>query len=58
MYLQFLSFFHIDMTPGVDFIPHDKDLPSLQSEYHGCWWPGDARSQDISIHDVGLVKPG
>ena len=26
--------------------------------YHGCWWPGAPRSQGISNHDIGLVKPG
>ena len=24
----------------------------LHSQYHGCWWPGDARSQVISNHDI------
>ena len=22
------------------------------SQYHGCWCPGDARSQDISSYDI------
>ena len=26
------------------------------SQYHGCWCPGDARSQGISNHGIGLVK--
>ena len=30
----------------------DKDLFILLSQYHGCWWPGDARSQVISSHGV------
>ena len=25
------------------------------SQYHGCWCPGDARSQDISSHGIDLV---
>ena len=25
--------------------------------YHGCWWPGDARSQGISTRDIGQVCP-
>ena len=25
-----------------------KDLHSLHNQYHGCWWPGDTRSQGIS----------
>ena len=24
----------------------DKDMFILQSQYHGCWWPGDKRSVD------------
>ena len=36
----------------------DKDLPSLNSQYHGCSWPGDARSQGINNHDIDQVEPG
>ena len=25
------------------------------SQYHGCWWPGDMRSQSISSHGIDLV---
>ena len=39
------------------FPMEDKDLFILHSQYHGCWWPGDARSQDISSHDIHLVFP-
>ena len=28
-----------------------------QSEYHYCWWPGDARYQGISIHGIDLTIP-
>ena len=27
------------------------------SQYHGCWCPGEVRSQGISSHDIDLVKP-
>ena len=27
------------------------------SQYHGYWCPGDARSEGISNHDIGLVTP-
>ena len=49
----------IDMTEVVEIL-HDEanDLPCLHSHYHGCWWPGDARSQGISNHDIDQVKPG
>ena len=33
----------------------DKNIPISNSQYHSCWWPGDARSQSISIHDIDLV---
>ena len=33
----------------------DKDLLILQSQYHGCWCPGDTRSQGISSHGIELV---
>ena len=36
------------------FLRVDKDLFILHSQYHGCWWPGDARSQGISNHDIDL----
>ena len=27
-------------------------MPSLQRQYHGCWWHGDARSQGICNHNI------
>ena len=30
--------------------------PILHSQYHGCWCPGDARSQCISNHDIDYVE--
>ena len=36
----------------VDILPHDC---LSCSQYHGCWWPGDARSQAINSHDIDLV---
>ena len=29
----------------------------MHSQYHGGWWPGDARSQGISSNDIDLVIP-
>ena len=55
MYSQFLSFLHANMTQVVEILPH---VPTLHSPYHGCWWPGDARSQGISSHNVDPVKLG
>ena len=36
----------------------DKVLPGLNSQYHYCSCPGDARSQCISSHDIDIIKPG
>ena len=38
------------------FPKKDQDLHIPQSQYHGCWCPGDVRSQGISSHDIDLVK--
>ena len=27
----------------------------IVNQCHGCWWPGDIRSQDISSHTIGWV---
>ena len=35
----------------------DKNVPILHGQYHGCWCPGNARSQGINNHDIDLVKP-
>ena len=29
----------------------------LRGKYHGCWWPGDARSQGICSPGFDLVRP-
>ena len=51
MFLKCLSFLHIGMTVG----PHVRQgLPSLYCQYHGCWCPGDVKSN----HDTDLVKLG
>ena len=34
-----------------------QDLHILHNQYHGCWCPGDARSQGFNSHDIDLVKP-
>ena len=57
MYLHLMSFLHTDMAQVVEilscvrqeltYIPH--------SRYDGCWWPGDERSQGISIHDIDYL---
>ena len=37
------------------FLMKDKQLFILYSQYHGCWWPGDARNHGISSHSIDLV---
>ena len=39
------------------FLKWDKNLSILQSQYHGYWCPGDARSQGISNHRIYYVQP-
>ena len=33
----------------------DKDPFLLYTSYHGCWWPGATRNQDISSYGNGFV---
>ena len=55
IYLHFVSFLHIDTTQVVEIRPQIRQEPTY-SQYHGCWCPGDVRSQGISSHDTDLVK--
>ena len=34
----------------------DQINPVQHSKYHGYWCPGDARSQDISTHDIDYIE--
>ena len=34
----------------------DNSQSILQSQYHGCWWPGDGRSQGINSYGIDLVS--
>ena len=38
------------------FFVEDKDLFILHGQYHGCWCPGDGRSQGISSYGIHLLK--
>ena len=31
-------------------------IPVQHSQYHGCWWSGSLRRQDISTHDIDYVE--
>ena len=39
------------------FLVEDKDWFIYHSQYHGCWCPGNTRSQSISSCGIDLVKP-
>ena len=36
------------------YLMEDKVLFILHTQYHGCWWPGNARSQGINSHGIDL----
>ena len=52
--------FNIDVTvcmgyPHAEWF-HGSDISwTPHDQYHGCWWPGDSRSQGISSHGMELV---
>ena len=35
----------------------DKNPFILYSQYHGYWWPGEARGQGINIYGNSLLLP-
>ena len=55
--INFLSFLNTEMAQIVETLPHglDKDSFILYCQNHGCWWPGEARSHDISSHGIDLI---
>ena len=32
-----------------------KTMHELHSQYHSCWWPGEARYQGINRHDIDIA---
>ena len=46
------------MTRTVEILPYGNDIFSLHSQYHACWWSGNAKNQGISTHDIALVILG
>ena len=54
--MHVLSFLDIEMPQkGEMLCLKHKDLHILSTQYHGYWWPGDARSQGISGNGIELV---
>ena len=39
----------------ISLLIENKGPLILHSQYHGCWWAGDARSQGINRHGLDLV---
>ena len=56
IYWYFVTFSYTKMTHEVEIL-QDLDPFFLQSQYHGCWWPGDTKSQGISSHVIDLIIP-
>ena len=42
------------MSQVVEIFLCGRQGPTYFSQYHGCWGPGDTRSQGISNHDIGF----
>ena len=59
MYLHFLPFTDTEIVLIVEIVPpQNMNLFILDHQYHGCWWPGDARSQRFSSPGGGLTTLG
>ena len=39
------------------FLVDNKNMLMPHSQYHGCWWHGEARNGGITTHDIDLVLP-
>ena len=58
VHLHFLLFPNTEMVQLLvveNLFVEDKDLFILYIQYHGCWCPGDTRSQGISSHGIDLI---
>ena len=50
-----VSFKKLFNKASKSILDDDKNLFSLHSHYHGCWWLGDTRSQGISSHGIEQI---
>ena len=56
MFAFFIFFWTLKYCQLLKFAPkEDKNICAACGQYQGCWWPGDAKSQGISNHDIDLV---
>ena len=44
-----------EMTQVVEILPYGRPWP-VYIQYHGYWWPGDARNQGINSHGIELFR--
>ena len=61
VYWQVLSFLHTDTTQVFEIHPPVRQGPTestCNGQYHGCWYPGVARSPGMSNLDIDKVKRG
>ena len=50
MYFHFISILNTEMAQVEEIIyDGDNDQPTLQSQYHGCWWPGEVMSEGMLL---------
>ena len=50
-------FYNLKTIKYVNPNPNPNRVISVKiGQYHGCWWPGSLRRQDISSHDIDYVK--
>ena len=54
---MYICIFYQFLTPKwcKCFFMKDTDQLTQDSQYNGCWWPGDPRSQGISSHGIDIV---
>ena len=45
IYLHFMSLLNNEMVQEAEIVPHGRSV--LHNQYHGCWLPGNTRSQGI-----------
>ena len=58
IHLQYLSFLNAEIVKEIDILHYLSIRTNsliLHSQYHGCWWPGDGRSQGITSHNIDLI---
>ena len=54
--LHFLLFLMVGMSQIFRLtLKENKDIHTSHRKYHGCWWPGNTRSQSINCHSINLV---